>query len=171
MRTNLRRWEARGHPLPQGGGDKCTAQDGAHVLGHDFLLLHAAVVLQREDHRVVGRLGCDTEEKKIFAGNLHTINTLDMTHCYVTHTHLKRILLDGFDRIFEEDLRGECVAVVNHRLIVRSIPAVQLYTAAALQQSPVRITTLITTGWKVHSIGYQTEKILFNTILHPWTLT
>ena len=68
--------------------------------------------------------------------------------CYDTSitgylTHLKGIVLDGLDRIFEEDLGGECVAVVDHRLIVWSIPTVQLHTAAALQQSPDTVTTSI----------------------------
>lgn len=54
--TYLWRWKAFGHAIPQGGGDEGTAQDGAHVVGHDFLLLHAAVVLQGEDNRVIGRL-------------------------------------------------------------------------------------------------------------------
>ena len=46
-----------------------------------------------------------------------------LSPCYDTRitgylTHLKGIVLDGLDCIFEEDLRGECVAVVDHRLIV-----------------------------------------------------
>lgn len=50
--------------------------------------------------------------------------------------HLEGVFLDGFDDVLEEDLWGEGVAVVDHRLVVWSIPAVQLHTAAALQQSP-----------------------------------
>lgn len=45
-----------GHCVPQGGSDESAAQDGAHVVRHDLLLLHAAVVLQREDDRVFGSL-------------------------------------------------------------------------------------------------------------------
>lgn len=30
--------------------------------------------------------------------------------------HLEGVLFDGFDDIFEEDLGGHCVAVVNDRL-------------------------------------------------------
>lgn len=51
-------------------------------------------------------------------------------------THLEGILLDGLNDIFEEDLRGECVTMVDDGLVIWSIPAVQLYAAAALQQSP-----------------------------------
>lgn len=51
------------------------------------------------------------------------------------------MLIDGSDGVFEEDLRGECVAVVDHWLIVRSVPAVQLHAAAALLQSPERVAT------------------------------
>lgn len=51
--TDLRRWEACGHAVAQGRGDEVTAQDGAHVVRHDLLLLHAAVVLQGDDHWVV----------------------------------------------------------------------------------------------------------------------
>lgn len=46
------------------------------------------------------------------------------------------MLTDGFDHIFKEDLWGESVAVVDHGLIIRSVPAVQLHTAAAFLQSP-----------------------------------
>lgn len=53
-------------------------------------------------------------------------------------TNLEGILLDGSYRILEEDLRSECVAVVDDGLVIWSIPAVQLHTAAALQQSPGR---------------------------------
>lgn len=56
MNTNLRRWEICRHAVAHGSGNECTAQDGAHVAGHDSLLLHAAVVLQGEDHGVIGRL-------------------------------------------------------------------------------------------------------------------
>lgn len=49
--------------------------------------------------------------------------------------HLEGVFLDGFDDVLEEDLRGEGVAVVDHRLVVRPVPAVQLHAAAALQQS------------------------------------
>lgn len=53
---NLWRREICGHGVPQGGGDESAAQDGAHVVRHDPLLRHAAVVLQREDDRVVRSL-------------------------------------------------------------------------------------------------------------------
>ncbi len=48
--------------------------------------------------------------------------------------YLKGIFLNGFDHIFEEDLWGESVSMVNYRLSIWSIPAVQLHTAAALQK-------------------------------------
>lgn len=54
--TNLRRWEIGGHAVTQGSGDECAPQHGAEVAGHDRLLLHAAVVLQGEDNRIIGRL-------------------------------------------------------------------------------------------------------------------
>lgn len=60
---NLWRWEICGHGVPQGGGDESAAQDGAHVVGHDLLLCHAAVVLQREDDRVVRSLMVEEREK------------------------------------------------------------------------------------------------------------
>ncbi len=66
--TNLWRGEVLGHALPQGRSDECAAQDGAHVVGHDFLLLHTAVVLQGEDHWVIRRLGMTkqkTQRRKI----------------------------------------------------------------------------------------------------------
>lgn len=34
------------------GNQEHVLQDGGHVLGHDLLLLHAAVVLQGDDDRV-----------------------------------------------------------------------------------------------------------------------
>lgn len=54
--ANLRRWEICGHAITQRRGDECTAKDGAHVAGHDFLLFHAAVVLQGENHWILGCL-------------------------------------------------------------------------------------------------------------------
>ncbi len=48
--------------------------------------------------------------------------------------YLKGIFLNGFDHIFEEDLWGESVSMVNDRVSIWSIPAVQLHTAAALQK-------------------------------------
>lgn len=63
VRTNLWRREICGHGVPQGGGDESAAQDGAHVLGHDLLLRHAAVVLQREDDRIFRSLQVGEREK------------------------------------------------------------------------------------------------------------
>ena len=40
-----------------GGGEELFPQDGLELLGQDLLLLHAAVVLQGQDHRVVRSLG------------------------------------------------------------------------------------------------------------------
>lgn len=60
--TNLWGWEVCGHAVAQGGRDECAAQDGAHVAGHDFLLLHAAVVLQGEDDWVIRCLLDDDTE-------------------------------------------------------------------------------------------------------------
>lgn len=138
MDTSLRRWQVCGHAVPQWRGDQCTAQDGAQVLGHDFLLLHTAVVLQGEDHWVVGRL--ETTRQKTKNSGKKKKKSLCTECCWIIYdtgyqTHLKGILLDGFDHIFEEDLRSECVAVVDHWLIC-SVPAIQLHTATALHQSP-----------------------------------
>lgn len=89
------------------------------MVGHDFLLLHTAVVLQGDDNWVIGRLGGEQtenkEEKAYRACADGCVIILDITG-YLTH--LKRILLDGSDGVFEEDLGGECVAVVDHWLIV-----------------------------------------------------
>ena len=63
--ANLWRREVCGHAVPQRRRDECAAQDGAHVVGHDLLLFHAAVVLQGEDDRVIRRLGTTTQRKKL----------------------------------------------------------------------------------------------------------
>lgn len=51
-------------------------------------------------------------------------------------------------------MRGECVAVVDLWLIIRSVPAVQLHTAAALLQSSEGVTT---------SISHRTVELLNTT--------
>lgn len=48
------------------------------------------------------------------------------------------MLVYGADDILKEYLGGEGVAMVDYRLHVSSIPAVNLQTAAAFSQSPVR---------------------------------
>lgn len=46
-------WELGGDTPIGGGGEELFPQDGLELLGQDLLLLHAAVVLQGQDHRVV----------------------------------------------------------------------------------------------------------------------
>lgn len=54
--TNLWRWKIGRHDVPEWGSDEGAAQYGAHVVRHDLLLLHAAVVLQGEDDGVIRSL-------------------------------------------------------------------------------------------------------------------
>lgn len=56
--------------------------------------------------------------------------------------YLKGIILDGLDGIFKQDLGREGVSVVNNWLPIRSIPAVQLHTAAALQKGTTTISSV-----------------------------
>jgi len=44
--------------------------------------------------------------------------------------------VDGSDDVLEQDLGGQRVAVVDDRLAVRPVPAVQLHAPAAQQQGP-----------------------------------
>ena len=58
---------------------------------------------------------------------------------------LKSIFLASLHNIFEENLRGESVAVVDDRLTIIAIPAVQLNTSAAkLERVDVSINTALT---------------------------
>lgn len=54
--ANLRGRKTCGHLIAEGFGDQSATQDGDHVLSHDLLLLHTAMVLQRQDHRIFRRL-------------------------------------------------------------------------------------------------------------------
>lgn len=49
----LRGWELGGDMPISSGGEELFPQDGLELLGQDLLLLHAAVVLQGQDHWVV----------------------------------------------------------------------------------------------------------------------
>ena len=51
--TDLGGGEAGGHGAGDGCGDQRLPQDGGHVVGHQLLLGHRAVVLQGKDHRVL----------------------------------------------------------------------------------------------------------------------
>jgi len=53
----LWRWELGGDAPVGGGGEELFPQDGLELLGQHLLLLHAAVVLQGQDHWVVRGLG------------------------------------------------------------------------------------------------------------------
>lgn len=46
-------WQLGGDTPINGGGEELFPQDGLELLGQHLLLLHAAVVLQGQDHRVV----------------------------------------------------------------------------------------------------------------------
>lgn len=46
-----------GNQSVEGGPEQCVPKDGVQELGHDPLLLHAAVVLQGQDDRKLRHLG------------------------------------------------------------------------------------------------------------------
>lgn len=50
--------------------------------------------------------------------------------------HLEGVVPDGPDHVAEEDLGGEGVAMIDDRLLVGPIPAVELQAAAAFAQRP-----------------------------------
>lgn len=50
-------WELGGDAPVGGGGEELLPQDVLQLLGEHLLLLHAAVVLQGQNHREVGSLG------------------------------------------------------------------------------------------------------------------
>lgn len=60
------------------------------------------------------------------------------TSCPTGHiqylTYFEGVFFDGFDDVFEEHFRCECIAVVNNRLAISPIPTVQFHTATALHQ-------------------------------------
>lgn len=58
------------------------------------------------------------------------MNGISQLHC----PYFESIVLDGLYDIAEEDLGGECVAMINYRLRVGAIPAIQLHTAATFGQ-------------------------------------
>lgn len=68
LKTNANLWRGKigRHDVPEWGSDEGPAQYGAHVVRHDLLLLHAAVVLQGEDDRVIRSL--TVKEKKELTG-------------------------------------------------------------------------------------------------------
>lgn len=57
LSSDLRRGEVGGHGVPQGLCEQSAAQDGGQVLGHQLLLLNAAVVFQGQDHWELRGLG------------------------------------------------------------------------------------------------------------------
>lgn len=46
---HLRGGEVRGHAVSQRLCEQSTSQDGDQVVGHEFLLIHGAMVLQGQD--------------------------------------------------------------------------------------------------------------------------
>lgn len=50
--------------------------------------------------------------------------------------NLEGVVPDGSEHVAEEDLGGESVAVVDDRLLVGAVPAVELQAAAAFAQRP-----------------------------------
>lgn len=85
------------------------------MVRHDFLLLHAAVVLQGEDDRVIGSLTVK-ERKELTEGGV--CRRTPWWTLPGRERHLEGVFLDGFDGVLEEDVRGEGVAVVDLRLVV-----------------------------------------------------
>lgn len=57
--------------------------------------------------------------------------------------YLKGVLLHSGDDLFEEDLSGQGVTVIDHWLHICSVPAVDLQAAAAFPQSTVHTHTLV----------------------------
>lgn len=55
------------------------------------------------------------------------------------NAHLEGILCNSSNYIFKENLRCECVSMINYRLSIRSIPAVYLYTPASFYEGPSKI--------------------------------
>lgn len=73
--------------------------------------------------------------------SLHTVIAEDLHQQKINKScfsYLEGVLGDGFNHLLERHFGGESVAVVYDRFAFISIPAVQLYTATALIQSPVR---------------------------------
>lgn len=61
-------------------------------------------------------------------------NNLTNTSHVIYLTYFEGVIFDGFYDVFEEHFGCECVAVVNNRLAVSPVPAVQFHTATALHQ-------------------------------------
>lgn len=55
-------WELGGDAPISGGSEELLPQDGLELLGQDLLLLHAAVILQGQDHWVVRGLGSNVHK-------------------------------------------------------------------------------------------------------------
>lgn len=131
-----------GHPIPtvhlggrQAGGSPFQgpvqqhgAQGTAQVPRHDALLLQAAVVLQGQDDGVGGRLGSKSR--------LGGWPPLASPSSPPGRGHLEGVVPDGPQRVAEENLGGERVAVIDDGLLVGPVPAVQLQAAAAFAQRP-----------------------------------
>ena len=69
-------------------------------------------------------------EAGLGACSLHAVRFPSPVAMYSVH-HLKGVLLYGCDDVSEEDLGGQCVAMVDNGLFIWTIPAVNLQTAAA----------------------------------------
>lgn len=66
------------------------------------------------------------------------LNTVNPAPQVMYVTYFEGVVLDGFDDVSEEHFGCERVAVVNDRLAVSAIPAVQFHTATALHQCSAR---------------------------------
>lgn len=70
------------------------------------------------------------------------VATCDTSHAsgkvFLHLTHFEGVIFNGFDDIFEEHFGCEGVAVINDRLSIASVPAVELDTPATLHQRSVR---------------------------------
>lgn len=139
---NLRGRQLGGDAPVDGGGEELLPQDVPELLGQHLLLLHAAVVLQGQDHWVRGGLGSKvppTLSRAAAAWGDRGKAAPTEPPCRPPappRPYLEGVLAQGAHHLPEGDLGGEGVAVVHHGLPVGPVPAVHLQAAAAPFQSP-----------------------------------
>lgn len=122
----------------EGFGEELMSQDGSEVSGHDCLLLHRAVVLQRQDHWV---WRCLEQMKKNTADRLGSVQVPDLKHVVfrtvtLGRTHFESVLVDDLDDLDKWDFGGQGVSMVDDGFSFVPVPTVQFHTAAAVAQSP-----------------------------------
>lgn len=102
------------------------------MVGHEFLLVHRAMVLQRQDDWILGGL----EEQRGSNEDLNQQQNAEMRE--IKLSHFEGVVFDGFDDVPEEHFGGDGVTMVDNRLAVGPVPAVELHAAAALHQRSAR---------------------------------